>query len=439
MQPTEEPVGSGQCPFARVQQLDDLTALLRSRTAVEQSPALFAAVAEDPVNGEIQVHEFLDGSTMFANGDSHRDRRKQLNRLVREESLRVIRDDVVLPAADRVMQRLLRKSGDGQYRMDIVQFCEQVFINFTAKLIGLIDVDSEERAATLSSLTGPIVGGGGAAWFEDRAAAIKRGLAAKEQYIEEFYRPSKRWYEDMMARVQAGEIADDQVPDSLMKLIVRGAHPRWLEDDTAIIESTTLFGASVGTSTQSIVHTVDLLNDWFTQHPEDYDRRSDHEFLLSALQETLRLRAPFAPYTTRYSRETHVLSDGTTVSEGQELHLEFVVANRDPAIFGDDANEFNPRRNNPANGLPRYGVAFGVGEHQCFGLRVVVGADGNGGAHLSLLQKLMAAGARPDPTDPPVETKNDMSKFPNGNIPRYTRYPAVFPQWTEAEQPIGSV
>jgi hypothetical protein len=85
-----------------------------------------------------------------------------------------------------------------------------------------------------------------------------------------------------------------------------------------------------------------------------------------------------------------------------------------------------PEPATPADGTPRYGLGFGLGTHQCYGLRVVVGNDGKGGAHVMLLKKLMDAGVHPDPDNPPLDLQKDMSKFSIEDIPRYTRYPAIF-------------
>jgi hypothetical protein len=186
-----------------------------------------------------------------------------------------------------------------------------------------------------------------------------------------------------------------------------------------------LFAASVGTSTQSIVHTLDLLQDWFAAHPEDLADVTDSTFLLNALCEVIRMRAPFSPYTTRRSNTDAELSDGTRIHDGQELHIEWVRANRDTEVFGEDANDFNPRRPEPQNGFNRYGLGFGMGTHQCYGLRVVVGNDGKGGAHVELLRKLMAAGVRPDPDSLPTQLKKDMNKFSVEDIPRYLSYPVL--------------
>jgi len=210
----------------------------------------------------------------------------------------------------------------------------------------------------------------------------------------------------------------------LMKYIVTRADSEYEDEDRAVVESTMLFAASVGTSTQSIVHTIDFLDSWFTAHPEDLECRTDPDFLLDALSETLRLRAPFSPYLTRMAT-ADVAVEGGVIVAGQEIHVEYVAANRSTDVFGADANEYNPRRPDPADGMPRYGVGFGTGTHQCYGMRVVLGMEGKGGAHVHLLRALLAAGARPDPDEPPTSLRKVMDRFSIEDIPRYTRYPIV--------------
>ena len=129
---------------------------------------------------------------------------------------------------------------------------------------------------------------------------------------------------------------------------------------------------------------------------------------------------------------------GHQLRQGQEIHIERVAANRDKEIFGPDADGFNPRRGNPARGSQRFGIGFGSGAHQCFGLRVVLGIDGTGGAHVELLRLLYRAGVEPDRERTPIDLKKDMDKFSVEDIPRYTSYPVVFrgfePSLLEAEE-----
>jgi cytochrome P450 len=423
----ETVVDGAKCPFAHVDRIEDVSRLLRSRTAVSHSPDLFAGRKHDEVNGEINVREFLAASMMYTEGESHRSRRKLLNPLVRANALQYIREDVVLPEADRLMAlRLAEPDADGAYRMDLIEFLERVFIHFTGRLIGLIGLNTDERLTLMRSFAGPLAAGTSSAYLKDRDAVNRSAVAAKRAYVKEFFEPSLYWHREMRVKIDAGEISDEDVPPSLLKMVAAGVAPEWAEEEDAAVESTLLFAASVGTSTQSIVHTIDFLQSWFVEHPEDVGRTSDPTFLLHCLQETIRLRAPFSPYTTRLSLERNVLSDGTVIYPGQELHMEWVKANRDTRLFGPDADVFNPNRATPADGTPRYGVGFGIGAHQCYGLRVVVGNDGKGGAHVMLLKKLMDAGVRPDPDNPPIGLEKNMDKFEVEDIPRYTSYPAVF-------------
>lgn len=431
-----EAVDGSMCPYARVNRLADVSKLLRSKTAVTHSPDLFAGRKSDEINGEINVREFLGASMMFLEGESHRRRRKLLNPLVRADALQGIREDIVLPEADRLMALWLGEpDSDGKRRMDLVEFLERVFIHFTARLIGLVGVDTDDRLALMRSFAGPIAAGTSSAYLSDRDGVNTLALQAKADYVKEFFEPSLRWHREQRARITAGEIAEEDVPNSLLKMVAAGLAPEWDDESAAVVESTLLFAASVGTSTQSIVHTIDLLQTWLPSHPEDIVRKTDPTFLLNCLQEVIRLRAPFSPYTTRLALESGELSDGSKFYPGQELRVEYVKANRDPEVFGSDAMGFNPNRPTPANGTPRYGLGFGVGTHQCYGLRVVVGNDGHGGAHLELLRKLMAAGVRPDPDNTPVDLDKDMTKFEVEDIPRYVKYPVVFENWETSANP----
>lgn len=426
-----------QCPVHHLREIGELVQTLRSPHVVNP-PELYASVDIDPVNGGINLREFMVGSVIYEEGSSHRARRKLLNRLIRVDALDVIREDMILPEVDRLLAAWLAEpEADGRYRMDLVEFCERVFLRFTAKLIGLVNVDSDEAMTVLRSCAGPIAAGTSSAFLADRTAVNERALAAKQTYVEQFFLPSRDAYREMMAEVAAGRLDDSEVPDSLMKYIVTCADPAYADESRAIVESTMLFAASVGTSTQSIVHTIDFLEEWFAAHPEDVTARTDPQFLLDALSETIRLRAPFSPYLTRTTLED-ITTDGGVIKKGQEIHVEYVAANRSAEVFGADANEYNPRRADPAGGIARYGVGFGTGTHQCYGMRVVLGTEGTGGAHVHMLRALLVAGARPDPQNPPTSLRKVMDRFSVEDIPRYTKYPVVLTDWHPREGPVAA-
>lgn len=421
---------SEKCPIVDLKTMDEVIEGVRGKKIVHH-PNMFAGVASDPVNGKINAEEFLEGSIVFTPGAAHRDRRRMLNHLLRPEALHTIREDIIIPAARRLIaQRLAEAGPDGLHRMDLVEFCERVFLHFTAKLIGLVDVYSDERMALLRSFAGPLAAGTSSQFLQDRAEINRRALAAKKIYVEQFYQPSKAHYDRLLAEVEAGDRAPEDVPVNIMSLIASGADPSYTDEKRAIVETTMMFAASVGTSTQSIIQTVHFLFDWFDKHPDQRHRATEHEFLLNSLQETIRLRAPFSPYTTRMAVTDDSIA-GHPITQGQELHIHYVAANRDTTHFGDDAGEFNPNRPDPPDRrMQRYGVGFGTGIHQCFGLRVVLGHEGIGGAHVQLLGLLFELGVDRDPTDQPEGLKKDMDKFTIEDIPRYIRYPAVFRDWS---------
>ncbi len=430
---------TGACPIVHLKTMDEVIEGVRGKKIVHH-PDMFAGVAADPVNGRINAEEFLEGSITFTPGVEHRDRRRMLNHLLRPEALHSIREEIIIPAAQRLIaQRLAEAGPDGLYRLDLVELLERVFLHFTAKLIGLVDVDSDDRMALLRSFAGPLAAGTSSQFLQDRDEINRRALAAKKIYVERFYRPSREHYDALLAEVAAGDRAPEDVPVNIMSLIASGADPGYTDEKRAIVETTMMFAASVGTSTQSIIQTVHFLFDWFDRHPDQRHRAGEHEFLLNSLQETIRLRAPFSPYTTRMAVADGEIA-GHPITHGQELHIHYVAANRDTRHFGADAGEFNPDRPDPEDRrMPRYGVGFGTGIHQCFGLRVVLGHEGVGGAHVKLLNMLFDLGIDRDPTGEPEGLKKDMDKFTIEDIPRYIRYPAVFRNWPPAHQHVPAL
>src|SRR6185295_15946509 len=102
------------------------------------------------------------------------------------------------PAAQKLLAtRLAEPDDDGVYRMDLVDFCHRVFIHFTAKLVGLVGVDTEEGITALSECAGPIAAGTSSQFLQDRTAINETALAAKRRYVEEFFRPSRRDCEEL--------------------------------------------------------------------------------------------------------------------------------------------------------------------------------------------------------------------------------------------------
>jgi cytochrome P450 len=89
------------------------------------------------------------------------------------------------------------------------------------------------------------------------------------------------------------------------------------------------------------------------------------------------------------------LSSGRRLEAGQMIAIRAGEAARDPSIFGEDADRFNPRRQ-VVPGVYPFGLAFASGRHMCFGLPLVVGSGGVDGMLVHTLKALYGAGMRAD-------------------------------------------
>src|SRR6185312_14784720 len=100
---------------------------------------------------------------------------------------------------------------------------------------------------------------------------------------------------------------------------------------------------------------------------------------------------------------------------------------RDPTVFGPDAAAFAPHRKIPVGQMP-FGLTFGSGAHACLGRDLDGGVVPRGevdpdrhqyGIVTLFVRRLLSAGARRDPHDPPEAA----SYTERGN---FGRYPIIF-------------
>ena len=87
----------------------------------------------------------------------------------------------------------------------------------------------------------------------------------------------------------------------------------------------------------------------------------DSALVAGAVEEMLRFDSP-VQLTSRVSYEEVTVGDGVTVPAGVEVVCLLGAANRDPAVFGADADRFDVRRESASRH-----VAFSTGIHHCLG------------------------------------------------------------------------
>jgi cytochrome P450 len=90
--------------------------------------------------------------------------------------------------------------------------------------------------------------------------------------------------------------------------------------------------------------------------------RADPRLMPSAVEEMLRWGSPIMSFMRTATRDVELR--GQQVRAGDRLILMYVSANRDEAVFGDSAEEFDIMRDATGH------VAFGFGEHFCLGAQL---------------------------------------------------------------------
>lgn len=79
------------------------------------------------------------------------------------------------------------------------------------------------------------------------------------------------------------------------------------------------------------------------------------------IEETLRFEAPVAHLPLRYATEDIQVGD-VLIKQGEAILASYAGANRDPEVYGDTADEFDPTRSDKRSHL-----SFGYGIHHCLG------------------------------------------------------------------------
>ena len=123
------------------------------------------------------------------------------------------------------------------------------------------------------------------------------------------------------------------------------------------------------------------------------------------MYESIRLHPSSPTAVRRPTAPTELFGRGLAVDD--EIVVNLHAANRDTAVFGDDAATFNPHRN--ASRLTSLsGLSFGTGMHACIGRNLAAGAEPRPdtqpdehhyGTIPLVLRALLDHGVRPDPDD----------------------------------------
>ncbi|HEV8534436.1 MAG TPA: cytochrome P450 [Candidatus Limnocylindria bacterium] len=307
------------------------------------------------------------GIVSIAHGAMHRARRRIENTQFRADVLRLYERELF----PRVMNALLDNLIDRD-RVDLFPIGELLSVVLAARRAGIeYDPSSLEDLRTLVRHVDVFSQGSAILDAKDPDAVRKLVRATYAEFERDFVRPAWSKRAALIERVRGGELAADELPHDILTVLLLHREDLALElaDDGPVVrEVATYLQGGTHTSAQTLVNALDLIFATGPNHAAIVDRvAADTLFAQRVVQETLRLR----PTTPKMKRRAEARTEiaGRSIPKDSLVVLDVVRANRDPRLFGADPEGFDPDRTVDPN-VPRWGLSFGAGPHQCPGRSV---------------------------------------------------------------------
>lgn len=374
-----------------------------------------------------------DGVVSVSHGAVHRARRRIENSQFRPDVLRLYERDLF----PRVLTDLLDVVVD-RPSVDLFAIAEVLSVALAARRAG-IDVD-DRAVDQLHELVRYVdVFSQGSAILDAREPEAVRTLVvdAYATFERDWVRPSWSRRADLIDAHRRGELAAEELPHDILSVLLQHRDDAMLELADAgrvVREVATYLQGGTHTSAQTMANAFDLLFAAAAESvgPDAIARCADDlSFCQRVVHETLRLR-PTTPKIRRRAEVDTVVA-GRDVPKDSLVILDAAAGNRDPGPFGPDADRFDPDRVLDPT-VPRWGLSFGAGAHQCPGRSVGGGfpvpVDGPPdddhvfGLVALEIREVARRGVRPDPDRVPErDTRTD-------RFTRWATYPVLFDRWT---------
>ncbi len=344
----------------------------------------------------------MTGVIVNLHGEEHLARRRLENRLFRRDTfawyehawIPTIIDSVLAPAIAAGRGDLLPMARRTMMRLSVdvagVDLAEDSFEQFYELM------DRLAKASTVAHALG------------DRDAIIADGDAALDVFDTEFYRPSRDRRTALVERFERGDIAETDLPRDVLTTLLRNQDRLDLPDDTMLREIAYFPWVGSHSTSAQLVHALHHIFEWIAARPADRDRLThDDQLRQRFVHESMRLH-PASPVAQRIAVTDTSLKSGNVVRADDAVTINIEAANRDPAAVGAHPDRFDPYRS-LAEGIAPWGLTFGTGAHACLGQELASGLEPDDELDQHLLGTvalmtgaMLAAGARPDPNDPPT-------------------------------------
>ena len=301
---------------------------------------------------------------------------------------------------------------------DLVELGYRVTMNLTADLAG-VDRSGGDIAETETLLNLVKIFSTGATLAHstlDHNQVNTRVLRALDEFSEGFLDAS-------IARRQQLLAQDQPLPNDVLSKLLAAQEQLPLTPVVLRREIAFYLQAGAHSTANAMVQALDELFAWFAQgHSSAAQLSGDLGLLQKAVHESLRLH-PASPVALRRAAAPLEIG-GQSLQLGDLVEVDLVQANLDPAVFGEDAQTFNPRRKTKPGVWP-FGLSFGYGNHACMGRDLDGGVVPKPGVELEpaalgivplLVQTLLQHGVAPATDDAPqtdsTTTRPNFSSYP---------------------------
>ena len=352
-------------------------------------------------------------------GTQHRDRRRLENRLFRRDTFDLYERELFPPL---IAETFAPYAASG--RAELVDLGHQLMMNLAAFTAGVDrPLGTPEETFRLYDYLKVFIEGATLAHFTGDKDAKRAEVAAKlADFDAEFLTPS-------IERRQALRAGGGALPRDVLSILIDNQDQLDLPHEVILREVGFYLLAGAHTSATAFTRVSHHILRWLEENPHDEATvRSDRLFVQRCTHETIRLQ-PSSPVAMRWALADIELKSGRSSPQGSKVIIDLLSVNRDPSVFGADADAFNPRRETP-EGVPPYGLSFGSGMHACIGQDLAAGLvfnpDDAEAGHLfglvpQAVQVLFDHGARPDPDHAPEMDESTTR-------PYFGRYPVLLGQ-----------
>jgi cytochrome P450 len=305
--------------------------------------------------GEVIMKDVL----LTLHGDAHKKRRHLELRLFRRNFAYEYETRIFPVTLDSVLTPLLAKG-----EADLVEFGYRITMNLTADFAG-IDRPKNDDAETnkLLSIVKTFSEGATIAHTDrnpdDVIAEVRDALAT----FQDFLKPSWQRRQSLIDAYNHDDLPESELPRDVLTVLLRNQDNIELPLDVITREIAFYLQAGSHSTANSMVHAVHEIFSW-SENPKSL---LDNPLLLQrCVHESMRLH-PASPVALRTPTIDTAITSELSATPDDLLILDLSAANRDPSIFGEDAEVFNPHRTLNRSKTSLYGLTFGTGVHMCTG------------------------------------------------------------------------